>query len=430
MRIGRFFVNNHYPDFAPRLDRRGLPLHSRRPRRPWATLLGLTVITLVLASHTLMAGQIGAPSRGVQDDIKNAVVIGDEPSLSLLETSNVGLGVQVILGDVVICEKGVNATNDGCTDDVISDVLRFYQDPNGTGNSRYEFFSDPNKKDEGSLAVPGGLGANKTYISEDALKVPLKQPGPNGGPDVEFAVQAVVYAPQNGLIPGTQKPLFNSYEILSIPEPPAPAVNLFPVPSPRDGKKDPAMTFDASTGTLSFEDSAIDFLNLAGDTSMNPAFASDPLLGATISVDNFQLAGPEGSGFLFTGGTMTISNNGMTLFSADVPELLIDDSATPSFGLNIFAPLGIGAIDLSDSPFLTDYFNYWDNHPDFPPELMGQTVAPVTDMIRNGQSFTTEVDGYSTGFSYETPEPGTLVLFGAGIAVLASRAGGRFRLKH
>lgn len=187
------------------------------------------------------------------------------------------------------------------------------------------------------------------------------------------------------------------------------------------GKNSTQMSFDAGTGKLSFTNGLIDFVNLAGDESLDSTFASDPLLGATISITDFTLTGPFGEGVLFTGGKMDISKDGEILFAADIPELLIDDGGLSEFGLNYWGQLGINSANIFESHFLDVYTDYSSNNLLSPLELMGRTSIPVEDMIRNGQSFTTTVEKHL--ISASTPEPSTILLFGFGFLGLLGVGG-------
>lgn len=187
--------------------------------------------------------------------------------------------------------------------------------------------------------------------------------------------------------------------------------------APKSGQTNqplPQMSFNAVTGTLSFSDTIIDYANLVGDTSFDPAFSSDPILGATIHLTDFTLSRAVGNGFLFTDGTLNVSNAGTSLLAADIPELLIDDDAVLHFGHNVFAPLNLNELNASASAFITRYEDFWIRHPEIPPEFYATTVDPVTDMIRNGQSFTVAVNDGSISFC-TVPEPSTFLIFSGGV---------------
>ena len=183
--------------------------------------------------------------------------------------------------------------------------------------------------------------------------------------------------------------------------------------APRTGTTNPSqISFDSGTGSLSFTDTTIDFANLVGDDSLDPVFSLDPLRGATISTSSFTLDGPSGNGFLFSGGSMTISKGSHTFLSADIPMLLIDDDSLGLFGLNVFGLLTLTEFDSGGSLFMDEYFDFFfDNS--FLTELFGRTQDPVTSLIATNQSFTTSLYDQSVGFS--TPEPSIIALWFTGI---------------
>ena len=180
------------------------------------------------------------------------------------------------------------------------------------------------------------------------------------------------------------------------------------------------MTFDAQAGTLSFSDTEIDFANSIGDESLDPIFANDPILGATISITDFVLDSAIGNGFLFTGGTMTISKGTLTFLTADIPELLIDDEGLSPFDLNLWGALDITNIDPDSggSEWLAEYWRYIVDNPLFPEEFMGRTEIPVTDMIGAGQSFTVST---LKAVSASVPEPAIFSLLALGGLMLIRR---------
>ena len=176
-------------------------------------------------------------------------------------------------------------------------------------------------------------------------------------------------------------------------------------------RRNNGMSFDAATDKLSFTSATIDSANLVGNGTLDPAFANDPILGATISVTNLALAGPAGSGFLFTGGSMNVTKGGTTFLSADIPELLIQDRT--GFEFNWWAPLVVTDIaeDFGGSKWLEEHWVYSIDNPIFPAELMGQTEIPVTELIGNGESFAVATSEHITS---SVPEPSPLALWGIG----------------
>ncbi len=154
-----------------------------------------------------------------------------------------------------------------------------------------------------------------------------------------------------------------------------------------------------------------------GDQSLDPQFANDPIIGATIHIGNFTLGGMMGDGYLFCGGSLTISKNGTTYLSAEIPNLLVDDSAVAGYGANIWGPEVIDTIDTADSPFLAAANSSWSAG--VLPELIGLTSTPVCSSIAAGQGFS--VTGQRTQGSC-VPEPTAFVLLLAGAAGLPAFA--------
>jgi MYXO-CTERM domain-containing protein len=195
--------------------------------------------------------------------------------------------------------------------------------------------------------------------------------------------------------------------------------NTKPQDSPSGGDKhSPTMSYDATTKTLSFTDGTVNFLNVAGDSSNDPQFAADPLMGATISVGNFSLDRTQDQGLVFTGGTLTLSKGNHIFLSADLPNLLLDDTGVATFGNNIFSPLSITQIDTSD-PFLNDYQQFI-TKTGFPAEFFGLTSGPVANLVGANTSFSTDVD-VSFGSSFETPEPSAAALLALGALCMLRR---------
>jgi hypothetical protein len=304
-----------------------------------------------------------------------------------------------------------------------------------------QLFSDsgtPEKFDPNNVKVPKGPGPftsnsataaniiNGKYTSQNTLTNQTLTLGLSGKTD--YALEAVAtkanadppttFTEANTLVGQGGRPAAppDKFNIFSDPGPVPPAQPKEPAPAPRGGAKDPMITFNAATGSLSISDGVVDFLNLAGDETLLSPFSSDPLLGATERITGLTLSGPDGHGFLFENGLLTIFNGQETFLSAYIPELLIDDSAS-GLGANVFAPLGITSIDSLASPFLSDYDATW-VETSLTPELFGSTARPVTDLIGANQSFAVKFNGESIGFA--VPEPGSGVLFATGLVALGA----------
>jgi hypothetical protein len=293
----------------------------------------------------------------------------------------------------------------------IEDLLRFIPAP-GTGGpnaDRVQFYSEVDSADK-DIAADIGVPAPAKYKDENILAPPLVERGSEGSNAFSYRANADPAA--------TGHITYLIHSDGAVPQP----VSNGTKNAPKAGEDHSVqMSFDATTGTLSFTEAVINYANLKGDTSLDPAFASDPMLGASLQITDLKLIGPSGKGVLFADGTMTISQGGQTLLAATMPELLIDDTASSTFGHNIFAPLGISEIHTAQSPFLSSY-DLFQNETTFTPELFGQSITPVTSMIESGQSFTTTVEDTSISFSTSTPEPSALMLFGLAFGLLGYRS--------
>ncbi len=102
-----------------------------------------------------------------------------------------------------------------------------------------------------------------------------------------------------------------------------------------------AVRFDADTGTLSFRAGTIDVLDQQGGLSggIDPRYAGDPVLGATLQISDITLEGQDEIGrFLFSGGTVSLTDpNGEFGLTAEFPGYAIGDTSKSvlldSFGL-------------------------------------------------------------------------------------------------
>jgi hypothetical protein len=309
----------------------------------------LLILFLLAAPHHSRADNMrqGSPLPGelggiffLPDDSK------PEEKKSLVST--VFLNGFVVEGDVVLLEPaGRDPTDLGEAPSAYSDVLRFTHNRNGGVATLYSSvfpFVTPNGKLGFRQTGVGGatlLDKNTIFIDEA---------------NTDFTPYAAGGNPFN-----TNEFIIDSTSVLSL------IPNETVGPTGGDGKS-PRMSFDATTGTLSFTDGTVNFLNLAGDRSNNPTFANDPIMGATIRVGDFALRGRQGQVFLFSDGTLTIFKGNQVFFDATIPNLLIDDSAQSGFKNNIFAPLVISRIDTTSSHFL-DIYNQFSLDTLFPQEF-------------------------------------------------------------
>jgi len=196
--------------------------------------------------------------------------------------------------------------------------------------------------------------------------------------------------------------------------------------NPRGGptarhKKSCQVTYDAAAGTLGFSDCTIDVLDADGSGVMDPAFASDPILGATIRLSEMTFSDGGEWGYYFTGGTLEVIGDGdVTFLTADIPWLFVNDDARGTFGDNIYGEFeNLQAADGHGSAWLSAYMDYCDTHPEHAPEVRLCTDVDLQAMIAAaecGQTIAT-VD-----LSHCVPEPVTLAVLVGGALVLFRRA--------
>jgi hypothetical protein len=184
------------------------------------------------------------------------------------------------------------------------------------------------------------------------------------------------------------------------------------------------VSYDPTSGTLSFGDAGIDILNLNGLNMMDPAFANDPILGATISFTGFTLANQEGGGYYFEDGSLVVSKAGTTYFQADVPWLFVDDDARAEFGDNLFGELSQIQADLDlGSAWLQEYVDFFTNTP-YWAEFRANTVGNLEAAVANNVPLLTEA---SVDLAFCTPEPATALALTWGAVFALSRSRRRCR---
>ena len=125
-----------------------------------------------------------------------------------------------------------------------------------------------------------------------------------------------------------------------------PRVVSMPV-GPEASSKSPKVSFDPASGVLSFSEDIIDFLGYAGGADLDPLFATDPLLGASIEISDMVLSTDMSveDRFAFLGGTLHLRRNGADLLSASIPVFSIYGTH-PAAALDMFGVLS----DISLAP--------------------------------------------------------------------------------
>lgn len=178
--------------------------------------------------------------------------------------------------------------------------------------------------------------------------------------------------------------------------------------------------FSPGTGILSFANGILDSLSPFGlDTGIASQFASDPILGSTLSISEFNLLAPWDDGFLFGNGSLRITQGLDLLFSADIPFLLLDESMRGSFGINLIGDLTNMYVNPSfNSPFLTQFMLDALDPSVITTELYLTTDGDLASAVRMGQSASGSAS--RTSISHSTiPEPVTSTLQVIALATLA-----------
>ena len=95
------------------------------------------------------------------------------------------------------------------------------------------------------------------------------------------------------------------------------------------GRNNPTVSFDSSSGLLSFSSSVINIADLDGGFSgaVDPAFAVDPLPGALIEVTDIPYEGVTANGLHhFGGGTVTITKDADVVMTGDFDIYFLDST--------------------------------------------------------------------------------------------------------
>ena len=207
------------------------------------------------------------------------------------------------------------------------------------------------------------------------------------------------------------------------------------------GRRQPtAVSYDAGNGTLSFQIGEINVADgVGGQTGdVDPAYASDPVLGGQMSVDDLHFEGlaPDGR-YQFSGGTVTIADpGGVYHFVATFGEFLIGDTSRTGVVDSYGALTSISVTDnaeLADaaSLLLQDFVAKNVLGTDVSEELWAgiavndfsfSTAINLADMTNGFSSSVSDVPADALIFAnFNIPEPASVVLLAAGVLGVLKR---------
>lgn len=181
-----------------------------------------------------------------------------------------------------------------------------------------------------------------------------------------------------------------------------------------------ALHFDPVSRTLAFADSTLDVLNLDGSGTMDPAFAGDPILGATISIDDFQFVGGDAGVYVLEGGEMRIEKDGVVYVRAAIPLLLVDDQARGEFTDNMFGDFIDMQFDLGHGSAWLEAYQQSAGISDQRQEFRANSLTDLEPALES----LTAYDGtaYAWAAHCVVPEPAMLGLLALGaLAILRRR---------
>ena len=189
------------------------------------------------------------------------------------------------------------------------------------------------------------------------------------------------------------------------------------------GSRDnPTVSYDKDTQLLSFAPGVINMADRMGGLSgaVDPLFAGDPVVGATLAISEIQFFGMQLDGSaLFSGGTVTISNGLETFLTGSFSSYRIQNTTRSpildSFGILEDLSLNSNGLespfleslyqDAKGSRFLTTDFYF----------VTQQNLLTATNFFADSASMDAS---YFVGGSASVPEPSTLLLLASGLAGL------------
>lgn len=150
-----------------------------------------------------------------------------------------------------------------------------------------------------------------------------------------------------------------------------PRTPSYPAGKEAASRKNPTMSFDASTGFLTFTHSEINFLGNPEEKFSYPAYVNDPLLGTVLKIEGLVLdpiMSADGR-YSFVGGNIRIEKGGVDFLTTTLPVFSIfsihPDGALDMFG--VLANINIESATQSEwlDGFIADVLNVSYLLPDF-----------------------------------------------------------------
>jgi hypothetical protein len=151
----------------------------------------------------------------------------------------------------------------------------------------------------------------------------------------------------------------------------------------------PSLRWDAESRTLSVDPLTVDSLS---DGSSARSFA-DPLAGGSLRVDPLSYAGRIDGRDYFIGNEVRLAaQDGDTLLRASLPLVVLDEALFAAQGFNLFAPvLNISEVETTNSPWLASYVSTAAASTRLPELFIG--AAPLPDPLDWTRDFVVPVKG-------------------------------------
>jgi hypothetical protein len=298
--------------------------------------------------------------------------------------------VQAADGDIEVREQGFASSS-------VSDLIRFK-------NNKIFIYSrnSASLQDEANPPV------------SDTLQLPSYTAGKRVTEVGTDSNNGIGYTPTNG-----QPGLSANFEIELMFKSDGNGGPAFKEPMPDAGSMGNSVTYNGSSGKLSFADDHITDTGFA-DAAVGPD--NDSMLGAAVNVPECSLTGSVGAGiFAFKsapGAVFSITNGSDVFFQAHLPNLTysaVDNTFTGQLtDLDFKVGQGLG------SPWITlgDYVFSPPSGEFDPNRKLLFKYTPQQNMLGLTDSFLQSGTSAGTNLLTPTPEPAMLIVFSLGIAML------------